>query len=324
MELILTNTGSYPRIGDNPEQQRLRKVIASFDHGEAALADIEQAEKDVTLEALNEQLIAGIDLVTDGQIRWYDPISHIAGKLDGVRIGGLLRFFDTNFYFRQPIVEGEIKWKEPVLKDDFLFAKANSSKPVKPVITGPYTLAVHSAGEFDLEKLAFGYAEAITKEVEILSSAGAKVIQIDEPSVLRKDANFKIFSKALNEIVKAKGNSKIALYTYFGDVSGIYERLQELPFDIIGIDFTYNPDLPEIVASLGSQKALGLGLIDGRNTRLEEAAKVIKILEKIVPKIDADYSYLNPSSGLEYLPRNRAFEKLELMVKIKKAFEGKK
>lgn len=324
MELILTNTGSYPRIGDNPEQQRLRKVVASFDRREAALADVERVEEDVTLEALNEQLIAGIDLVTDGQIRWYDPISHITGKLDGVRIGGLLRFFDTNFYFRQPMVEGEIKWKEPILKNEFLFAKSNSSKPVKSVITGPYTLAVHSAGKFDLAKLAFGYAEAIAKEVEVLSSAGAKVIQIDEPSILKKNANLKIFSKALNEIVKAKRNSKIALCTYFGDVSGIYERLQELPIDIIGIDFTYNPDLPNIVASLGSQKALGLGLIDGRNTRLEKVEEVVKILEKIIPKINADYSYLNPSSGLEYLPRNRAFEKLELMAKIKKAFEGKK
>ena len=322
MKLISANTGSYPRIGDGPNQQYLRKAITSLDKGEAVLTDVARAEKDVVREVLNEQIIAGIDLVTDGQIRWHDPISYIAGKLEGVRVSGLLRFFDTNFYFRQPIVEGEIKWKGPILKDEYLFARSNSSNPVKVVITGPYTLAAHSASKVDFSKLVLSYAEAIKKEIETLSSLGAEIIQIDEPSILKKDIDFNLFSEVIGEIVKVKGRSKIALYTYFGDVSGIYEKLQDLPVDIIGIDFTYNKDLPNIIGKIGSKKALGLGLVDGRNTRLEKAEEVLKILEKLIPKIQSDHSYLNPSSGLEYLPRGRAFEKLELISKIKKAFRG--
>ncbi|MCX5726372.1 MAG: methylcobamide--CoM methyltransferase [Candidatus Saganbacteria bacterium] len=294
MKLISANTGSYPRIGDGPNQQYLRKAITSLDKGEAVLADVARAEKDIVREVLNEQIIAGIDLVTDGQIRWYDPISHIAGKLEGVRVSGLLRFFDTNFYFRQPIVEGEIKWKGPILKDEYLFARSNSSNPVKMVITGPYTLASHSASpeekffrasKLNFSKLVLSYAEAIKKEVETLSSLGAEIIQIDEPSILKKDIDFNLFSEVIGEIAKVKGNSKIALYTYFGDVSGIYEKLQDLPVDTIGVDFTYNKDLPNFIEKIGSKKALGLGLVDGRNTKMEKADEVLKILEKLIPKI---------------------------------------
>ena len=77
--------------------------------------------------ALSEQIHAGLNLLTDGQIRWYDPISHVAGKLSGISSNGLLRFFDTNSYFRQPVVHGPIVWSKPLVSGDFLFAKANSS-----------------------------------------------------------------------------------------------------------------------------------------------------------------------------------------------------
>src|SRR5574337_1547113 len=104
MELLLANHSSYPRIGDDAGHQLLRRTIAQRDKGEKNDQEVRAAEDRMTELALQEQLEAGLDLVTDGQIRWYDPISHLAGKLEGVRINGLLRFFDTNFYFRQPVI----------------------------------------------------------------------------------------------------------------------------------------------------------------------------------------------------------------------------
>ena len=141
MELILANHSSYPRIGESTGHQTLRRTIAQWEKGEKTETDLRAAEDRMTEIALAEQVEAGLDVVTDGQIRWYDPISHLAGKLDGIRITGLLRYFDTNFYFRQPVVEGKIARSKPLLVDDFRFARGKSARPVKAVLTGPAALA---------------------------------------------------------------------------------------------------------------------------------------------------------------------------------------
>src|SRR3989304_10516746 len=105
MKLLTTSAGSYPRIGDAPERQTLRRTYAALERQEASEAELRAAEDDLTRAALAEQAEAGLDLLTDGQIRWYDLISHLAGKLAGIKINGLLRFFDTHTSFRQPVVQ---------------------------------------------------------------------------------------------------------------------------------------------------------------------------------------------------------------------------
>ena len=125
---------------------------------------------------------------------------------------------------------------------------------------------------------------------------------------------------ALELLSQAKGSSQLALYTYFADATPLYESLQELPVDILGLDFTYAPRLPETIARLGSRKTLGLGLIDGRNTRMEAAPQVFPILEKILPRLSGGIAYLNPSCGLEYLPRDKAVAKLRLMKELRDTF----
>lgn len=327
MNLTLTNTGSYPRIGDTPDKQLLRRTIAQWERGEKTAEELAAAERELTRAALEEQVAAGLELVTDGQIGWYDPISHLAGKLAGVRINGLLRFFDTNFYFRQPVVETRLTRQKGIVVSEFEQARAISSRPVKPVLTGPYTLAkfsiVHHEPYKDLETLALAYAEVLAEEVAALAAASATVIQVDEPAILKFPGDYTMFANALGVLAKKKGAAKLALYTYFGDAAPLYGRFQELPVDAIGLDFTYSPRLVEVVTSSKSTKALGLGLIDGRNTRREDAKTVLAALEKLLPAVRAADSYLNPSCGLEYLPRDRAFEKLKNMAAIKRAFEGR-
>src|SRR5580658_729083 len=90
--LLLAHTGNYPRIGDGADLQILRRTIAAVDRGQATPAELRSAEDNLTRRAISDQARAGIDFITDGMIRWYDPISHLAGKLEGVEIRGLLRF----------------------------------------------------------------------------------------------------------------------------------------------------------------------------------------------------------------------------------------
>lgn len=326
MELELANHSSYPRVGDSPEGQLLRRTIAQREKGEKTDAELKAAEDRMAELAIAEQDQAGLDVVTDGLIRWYDPASHIAGKLAGIHINGLLRFFDTNFYFRQPVVEGRIERTGPLVVDEFVFAKGKTSKTVKGVLTGAYTLArlslAKDGGAAQLSSMIEGYTEALAAEVYALADAGATVIQVDEPAILRHAEDFALLKSSVEALASQKKNSQLMLAFYFGDATPLYSKLQGLPVDALCLDFTYSTGLPGAIAKEGSSKVLALGLIDGRNTRLEETDKVARQIGQLLPAIKADKVYLTSSCGLEYLPRDRAQMKLKHMKTIKDTFLG--
>ena len=327
MELLLANHSSYPRIGDGAGQQRLRRAYAQHERGEITSRDFEAIQTSVIQEIVQEQAGAGLDLVTDGQIRWYDPISHFAGRLDGVKINGLLRFFDTNFYIRQPVVVDRIFWKEPILLDEYRSAQAVSPKPVKVILTGPYTLGrfsiIESSRYHDVPELVADYTEALMKEVEALGKAGATLIQIEEPSMLHHPGDAGLVKVALTRIGSRKGSARLLLATYFGDAAPLYEALQGFPVDGLGFDFTYSRGLSDLITRLGSDKAIAFGLIDGRNTRMERTEEILPTLRKVLPKVKGSPSYLTTSCGLEYLPRDKAYLKLKQMAAVRAEFVGR-
>lgn len=326
MNLITANHSSYPRIGEGAGQQILRRTIAEWEKGAKSDADLRAAEERMTELALAEQTEAGLDVLTDGQIRWYDSISHLAGKLSGVRINGLLRFFDTNTYFRQPVVHARVERTRPLALDDFLFAKGKTSRPVKAVLAGPLTLARHSieenGGAGGFEKLFESYTSALAAEVAALAEAGATLIQVDEPALLKNPSDWAIAERGLATLAAAKGKAEMILALYFGDAAPLYDQLQKLPVDSLGLDFTYSPRLGDVISAGGSSKTLALGLVDGRNTKLEDARAVARQIEAIAKRLNAAKLYLTSSCGLEYLPRDRAQLKLKHLSAIKKEILG--
>ncbi|MCU0725579.1 MAG: hypothetical protein MUE73_07310 [Planctomycetes bacterium] len=322
MRLVLTNNGSYPRIGDRPQELKLRRTINRLEKGRATQKELRDTESWVIAEVIREQIAAGIELVTDGQIRWYDPVSHVAGSLKNVRVGGLLRFFDTNFLVRQPVVDGPPEWQKPLLAPDVKHAVASSTRFVKGMLTGPYTAAcmsiVNDDGlKGDIPRLTMLYAEAFANEVEGMATAGAKVIQIDEPMVLQHPKDVGLVREALKLLAERKGRAKLSLTTYFGDAAKLYGDFQDMPVDIIGLDFTYSEDLVSNIELVGSSKILALGLIDGRNTRADKQETVFRVLDRVLPRVSVDHCYLTPSCGLEHLPRDRARRKLEQMTTLR-------
>src|ERR1700740_3328045 len=223
--LHLANTGSYPRIGDGPELQILRRATASLDRGERNTADLLDAEDEMIRRAITDQLKAGLEVITDGQIRWYDPVSHLASKLANVKIAGLQRYFDTNFYFRQPVVTGILKRTDALVAKDFSFARnalghlptpkhVTGKLSIKPVLTGPYTLAKFSVSSHagngtveavsSLEARALAYADALAAEIIALTQIGASLIQIDEPAIIKYPEDWKIFEKAVAKLIAAR------------------------------------------------------------------------------------------------------------------------
>jgi methionine synthase II (cobalamin-independent) len=157
------------------------------------------------------------------------------------------------------------------------------------------------------------------------------MVQIDEPASIKHPNDWDLFARALQPLLRARDavrkagrKLQLALYVYFHNPASLYEKLAHLPVDVLGLDFTYDAKLADVVASAGSPRALALGLVDGRNTKLESAAEMARVVERLLPKIKGGRAYLGPSSGLEYLPRDRAAAKLELLGKIRAEVKGQK
>ncbi len=319
-----TVVGSYPRIGDTHAEQGLRRTIARFDTGEATAADVRAAERETVRSVLREQNAAGLDVVTDGQVSWHDSQSHVAGAFEGVEIEGLVRYFDTNTYYRQPTVTGTVRWKGPFLLDDWHFAQDASKAPVKAVLTGPVTLASLALDRHYGKKraLATDLALALAEEVAQLRSAGVEYLQVDEPILTRNPQDLSLVADTLEVLAARKGAAELTLVTYFGDVARIYRDLLGLPADVIGLDLVQGERTWPQIAKHGSEKPLALGVVDARNTKLEDPAALAARVAELRDSVDLERSYLSLSNGLEFLPRETARRKLSLVVETARRVGG--
>lgn len=314
--MISTVVGSYPKIPNYPGEAKLRKAIADFDRGKITKEKLSKVEDEVTIETINEQISAGIELITDGQIRWEDAQTYFAKKIKGFSINGLIRYFDTNTYYRQPAVEGKLEWDSPICVEDFKFAVKHSSVPVKAVVTGPYTVGRLSKNNYysNINDLVLDLADVLAKESKALEKAGATFIQIDEPAILKFKDDFSLLNEAIT-IITRNLNVKTSLYTYFGDIEGLYPNILDLPVDVIGLDFVTEKNNFDIIKTASFTKELGFGIVDARNTKMEKIDEIVKNIKRISEIVPERKLYVNPNCGLEFLPREDAYNKLVNMVK---------
>jgi 5-methyltetrahydropteroyltriglutamate--homocysteine methyltransferase len=320
--MLTTVVGHYPKIPNRPRPARLRLAIARYERGEITAQELARVQDEVTIEVIHEQVEAGIDIITDGQIRWEDEQTYIARGLTGFAIDGLVRYLDTNTYFRQPVVVGEVRWQGPILVDDYRFAVQHSPRPVKAVITGPYTLALLSKDQHygHRAKLVMALAQALAQEAKALEEAGAPIIQLSEPMILWHPEDWDLFAQAVATVV-AGLKCETALYTWFGSVEAIYPRLLTLPVTTIGIDLVSKPINWQVIGQypFPADKNLAAGIVDGRNTRLEAVEELVAAVRHLARICPPQRLYLNPSCGLEYLPREVAQAKLRRLVEGAKA-----
>lgn len=318
-----TVVGNYPKTPNRPRPARLRQAINRRDRGEITSEDLARIADEVTIEVIEEQIEAGVDVVTDGQIRWDDDQTYILRGLGGTEIGGLQRYLDTNTYYRQSEITGPITWREPILVRDFRFALEHSQKPVKAIISGPYTLAALSLDKHygSREKLVMALAEELRQEVQALAAAGAAMIQINDPVIVFHRDDIDLFCRAISRLVDGV-EAEIGVYTWFGSVSGILPQLLELPVHTLGLDFVWGRDNWDALKAVRFDKKLGFGAVDGRNTKLESAGQVCEAIKRAGELVPAERLYVSPSCGLEYVPRETAFEKLKSMVEGARLAEG--
>jgi 5-methyltetrahydropteroyltriglutamate--homocysteine methyltransferase len=319
-----TAVGSYPKPPDEGAPFRLRQALHARERGDADPRDVRRAQDDLVTSNIREQQDAGIDVVTDGHARWEDILTPFARHASGFEIGGLLRWFDNNVYYRRPVCVGKVEWRGPTSVDDWRFASSVADRPVKAVIPGPVTFARLSVDEHygDHETFVLALARVLAQEAFELEAAGARHIQIDDPALLGAPEDLELASRALEVVVGELTSAETTLATYFGDAKRLGSDLFDLPVDVFGLDLVAGPDNVELIKDVPVGKGLQAGVVDARNTKLEDEDDLARTVATLQEAAGEAALRISPSAGLEFLPREKARAKLHRLGSVARKVGG--
>jgi 5-methyltetrahydropteroyltriglutamate--homocysteine methyltransferase len=290
-----------------------------------APADLDEALDAATLLAIHDQNLAGIDIITDGEIRRESYFNHFANALDGVdrtRIGkGLNRIGGVTSV---PLVSGPIRRITPVELEAARFLRSATNLHTKVTVPGPFTLSQLAQNDYypDQRSLALGYADAINAELSDLVSAGIDVVQLDEP-YLQANADaarafgVDVINRALDGIAATTVVHTCYGYAlYVADKRGGYPFLAELAdsaADQLAIEFA-QPQLDAAVLAPLAGKTIVLGVVDLGTNEVEPPSVIAARLRSALDVIAPEQLIAAPDCGMKFLSRPVAFAKLAALV----------
>ena len=324
MRLATTLAGSFPKLPTRPGDLNLRVVLNRRDQGKATQEDVRGAVRETTRRILGFQEEVGVDLPMDGSVGWEDAQTYFARGLEGIRIAGLIRYLDTNTYYRQPEIVGPVTWTTPITVDDFVAAKGLTKKPLKAFLPGPYSLLRFSKDLHygNAEHAARALGEAVGREAAALERAGAEWIHFEEPWLGRATAADAAVVRGALEPALAGRTARTVIHVPFGAPTAIFDVIRELPWSVLGLDLVEAPAGWELIPLLPDGRGAALGLIDARNTRLEEAADIARLATRAATLRPDLELHLAPTASLEYLPADKAEAKVRRLVEAARLAAG--
>lgn len=325
-----TVVGSYPQ----PDWLVDRKALMSgpvprvrrSEIWRVAPEHLEAAQDDATIVAIRDMERAGIDIVTDGEIRRESYSNRFATALAGIdnENPAIIPMQRAGRSTEVPRVTGAIRWQGPVEVRDVAFLRANTDRAIKITLPGPFTMAQQVVDEHyrDLEALTMAFAEAVNQECQALAKAGADVIQLDEPWLRNNpDAARRFAVKAIDRALAGLA-CDTALHLCFGYAQMVsskpqgYAFLEELGQSTakqISIE-SAQPKIDLSVLRGLAGKTVILGVIDLGSNDVESAETVAERLRAGLKHVAADKLIGAPDCGMKYLPREVAFGKLKAMA----------
>ena len=286
---------------------------------------LEEAQDDATRLAILDQERAGLDIITDGEMRRESYSNRFATALEGVDIDNPGTALDRSGHPNPvPRIVGKIRRRGPVEVRDLKFLKSQTSKPVKMTVPGPFTMSQQAQNDFykDEGELALDYAAAVNEEIKDLFAAGADVVQIDEPYMqARPDKARKFGVAALNRALEGVTGTT-AVHICFGYAAIIHERPEGYSFlpEFAGTTVkqvsieTAQSKLDTSILKTLPDKTIILGVLDLSTHEIETAQIVAERIERALPYVDPKRIVVAPDCGLKYLPRAVAFGKMKAMA----------
>jgi 5-methyltetrahydropteroyltriglutamate--homocysteine methyltransferase len=327
--LVTTVVGSYPqpdwlidrrRLGDRlPPRVRARELWRVPE------PYLEEAQDDATRIAVHDMERAGVDVITDGEMRRESYSNRFATALDGVDLDEPGVALDrTGHENPVPRVVGPIRRRRPVEVRDVEFLRSITDRPIKITVPGPFTMTHQAQNDHyaDERSLALAYADAVNEELRDLKAAGADVVQIDEPYLQARPKQAKDYAvEAINRALEGIEGDTV-LHTCFGYAHIVKDRPTGYPFlrELGDCRATHlsleaaQPNLgPEVLRDV-PDKVVVLGVLDLGSSEAETAELVADRIRKALTVLPPERLVVAPDCGMKYLARDLAFRKLQAMV----------
>jgi 5-methyltetrahydropteroyltriglutamate--homocysteine methyltransferase len=284
-----------------------------------------EAQDDATILAIKAQEAAGLDIITDGEIRRESYSNRFATALEGVDVDHPGSALDRSGHPNPvPRIVGRIRRKHPVEVDDLNFLKRHTARMVKMTVPGPFTMSQQAQNEFynSEEEAAMDYAAAVNEEVRDLFAAGADIVQVDEPYMQARPEKARQYGlKALNRALDGIEGTT-AVHICFGYAAIIQQRPSGYSFlpELAGcscrqvsVETAQSRLDCAVLASLKGKKIM-VGCIDLADMSIETPRQVAERIERALPYVAREDVILAPDCGMKYLPRKVADGKLRAMV----------
>ncbi|WP_309084680.1 uroporphyrinogen decarboxylase family protein [Chelativorans sp.] len=284
-----------------------------------------EAQDDATVMAIKAQEEAGLDIITDGEIRRESYSNRFATALEGVDLDNPGTALDRSGHPNPvPRIVGKIRRKHPVEVEDVKFLRRHTDRKIKITVPGPFTMAQQAQNDFysSEEEAAMDYAEAVNAEIKDLFAAGADIVQIDEPYMQARPQKAEQYGlKALNRALEGVTGTT-AVHICFGYAAIIHERPSGYSFltqlsgcscHQVSLETAQSKLDCSILTGLPG-KAIMLGVIDLSDMNVETPEVVAERIRRALPYVDAKNIIVAPDCGMKYLPREVAFGKMRAMV----------
>ncbi|MBI2059780.1 MAG: methionine synthase [Nitrospirae bacterium] len=307
--LPTTSVGSFPR----PEE--LKKIKSKALKGEVDSKQVEEKEQQATADWIKKQEEIGIDVLVDGEQYRGDMVAYFAEHLRGMEKGGLVRSYG-NRYYHKPVITGEVRWEKPITVGWWKFAQGLTAKPVKGMLTGPYTLTDWSFDEYypSRRDAAMAFAREIRKEVEELIRGGAKIIQIDEPALSARPEELPMAIEAMHVVTDGLPAYFIT-HVCYGAFEFIYPGLLNVPVDNFDLEMTNSGfDLIGMFRRNPFSKDLSFGVVESHSHRIDPEEAVFSRIKAAVESVPAAQVWCDPDCGLKTRTTEEAIGKLQVLV----------
>jgi 5-methyltetrahydropteroyltriglutamate--homocysteine methyltransferase len=313
----VTVTGLWTtQVGSLPKPPEILAARADFAKGRISREDLLALERKATEDWVRFQDEIGMDVIVDGEQYRGDMVAFFAEELEGFEQGALVRSYG-NRYYRKPLANGAIVRTHPITLEWWRFAQSLTDKPVKGMLTGPYTICDWSFNEaYDTrEDLVMALADVIRQEAEDLKAAGAQYIQIDEPAVSTRMDELELAIKALGVVTAGLEGVHTITHICYGDFHHAYPKMLDLPVEQIDLEMTNsNFDLLEEFKEFPFTKSIGLGVVDSHSHRIESVDEVVNGIRRSLEVIPPERTYVDPDCGLKTRTVDEAKEKLKVIV----------
>jgi 5-methyltetrahydropteroyltriglutamate--homocysteine methyltransferase len=327
--LVTTVVGSYPQPGWLIDRERLGERlpprVRARELWRIPEPLLEEAQDDATRLAVQDMERAGVEVITDGEMRRESYSNRFATSLDGVDLDRPGVALDrTGHENPVPRVVGPIRRTRPVEVRDVEFLRSITDRRIKITVPGPFTMTHQAQNDHyaDERGLALAYAAALNGELQDLKAAGADVVQIDEPYLQARPEPAREYAvEAIDRALDGIEGDTV-LHTCFGYAHIVKERLTGYPFlrELNECAATHlsleaaQPDLdPEVLRGV-PDKVIVLGVLDLGSTEVESPEVVAERIRRALAVVGPERLVVAPDCGMKYLPRERAFRKLEAMV----------